>query len=116
MSIKVDYTAEFKRNLRQLIKKYPHIRQNIEPIIQGLQRGELSGDRIQQSSHVVYKLRVKNSDIKKGKSAGYRVIYYLKTESEIILITIYSKSEQSDINVSEIKRIIKECNAVSRNS
>jgi mRNA-degrading endonuclease RelE of RelBE toxin-antitoxin system len=108
MAIKVSYTAEFKRNLRQLIKKYPHIRQDIEPITQSLQQGELLGDRIQSSSTVVYKLRVKNSDIQKGKSAGYRIIYYLKTDTDIILLTIYSKSAQSDIAIKEIKRIIHE--------
>jgi mRNA-degrading endonuclease RelE of RelBE toxin-antitoxin system len=73
-----------------------------------LQQGELLGDRIQSSSTVVYKLRVKNSDIQKGKSAGYRIIYYLKTDTDIILLTIYSKSAQSDIAIKEIKRIIHE--------
>ena len=55
MNIKIDYTLEFKRNIRQLIKKYPSIRQDI--------------------------------------------------------VTIYSKSEQSDIAVNELKRIIKQFNA-----
>jgi len=108
MSVNVDYTLEFKRNIRQLVKKYPSIRQDIEPIIQGLQQGELLGDRIQHSGYVIYKLRVKNSDNRKGKSAGYRIIYYLKTAANIVLVTIYSKSEQSDITVNELKAIIKQ--------
>ena len=108
MSINVDYTLEFKRNIRQLVKKYPSIRKDIEPIIQGLQQGELLGDRIQHSGYVIYKLRVKNSDNRKGKSAGYRIIYYLKTAANIVLVTIYSKSEQSDITVNELKAIIKQ--------
>lgn len=108
MNINVDYTLEFKRNIRQLIKKYPSIRRDIEPIIQGLQQGELLGDRIQHSGYVIYKLRVKNSDNRKGKSAGYRVIYYLKTAANIVLVTIYSKSEQSDITTNELKTIIKQ--------
>jgi len=108
MNIEVEYTLEFKRNIRQLIKKYPSIRRDIEPIIQGLQQGELLGDRIQHSGYVIYKLRVKNSDNQKGKSAGYRVIYYLKTAANIVLVTIYSKSEQSDITANELKTIIKQ--------
>jgi mRNA-degrading endonuclease RelE of RelBE toxin-antitoxin system len=111
MNIKVDYTLEFKRNIRQLIKKYPSIRQDIEPIIQSLQQGELLGDRIQHSGFCLYKLRVKNSDNQKGKSAGYRIIYYLKTDANIVLITVYSKAEQSDIATNELKRIIKQFNA-----
>ena len=108
MNIEVEYTLEFKRNIRQLIKKYPSIRCDIEPIIQGLQQGELLGDRIQHSGYVIYKLRVKNSDNRKGKSAGYRIIYYLKTVVNIVLVTIYSKSEQSDITANELKTIIKQ--------
>ncbi len=108
MSITITYTDEFKRNLRQLLKKYVRIREDIEPIIQVLQQGELLGDRIQQGAYIVYKVRVKNSNVQKGKSGGYRIIYYLKTQTDIVLLTIYSKSEQSDITANEIKRIIKQ--------
>ena len=108
MSITITYTGEFKRNLRQLLKKYVRIREDIEPIIQVLQQGELLGDRIQQGAYIVYKVRVKNSNVQKGKSGGHRIIYYLKTQTDIVLLTIYSKSEQSDITANEIKRIIKQ--------
>ncbi len=66
------------------------------------------GDRIQHSGYVIYKLRVKNSDNRKGKSAGYRIIYYVKTAANIVLVPIYSKSEQSDITANELKTIIKQ--------
>ncbi|MFI3190414.1 addiction module antitoxin [Crenothrix sp. D3] len=105
--ITVSYTGEFKRSLRQLIKKYVHIRNDIEPVIQQLQQGELLGDRIQHGTYIVYKVRVRNSDAQRGKSGGYRVIYYLKQQTDIVLLTVYSKSEQADISNAEIKRIIK---------
>jgi mRNA-degrading endonuclease RelE of RelBE toxin-antitoxin system len=54
------------------------------------------------------KVRVRNSDLQKGKSAGYRLLYYLQTNSSIILITIYSKSDQSDISSAEVRRIVGE--------
>jgi len=75
-----------------------------------LQNGEILGDKIQHLNYTVYKVRVQNSDIKKGKSAGYRMIYYLKVKSEIILVSIYSKTEQSNITTNEIKRIIENNN------
>jgi mRNA-degrading endonuclease RelE of RelBE toxin-antitoxin system len=53
-------------------------------------------------------VRVKNSDIQKGKSSGYRMIYYLKTPTKIILVTIYSKLEQADIAAKQIRKILKE--------
>ena len=57
----------------------------------------------------VYKVRVKNSNIKKGKSAGYRLIYLLESKTSILLLTIYSKSEQEDITINEINSILNEC-------
>jgi hypothetical protein len=51
-------------------------------------------------------LRVRNSDIQKGKSGGYRLIYYVKTSTAIVLLTIYSKSEQEDIAAEELLEII----------
>jgi mRNA-degrading endonuclease RelE of RelBE toxin-antitoxin system len=78
------------------------------PLIQILQQGELLGDGIQHGVYVVYKVRLKNSDTQRGKSGGYRIIYYLKTDADIVLLTIYSKSEQSDITTAEIRRIIKQ--------
>jgi mRNA-degrading endonuclease RelE of RelBE toxin-antitoxin system len=56
----------------------------------------------------IYKVRIRNRDAARGKSGGYRVIYYLKTSSAVILITIYSKTEQSDITSVKIKQILSE--------
>jgi mRNA-degrading endonuclease RelE of RelBE toxin-antitoxin system len=107
-SIQIQVTAKFQRNLRILAKKYRSIRNDIEPIIEQLQSGELPGDRISGVGYTIFKLRVKNSDIQKGKSGGYRLIYYVKTSISIILVTIYSKSEQEDIAVEEIQQILTE--------
>jgi hypothetical protein len=37
---------------------------------------------------------------------GYRVIYYMETADKHILVTLYSKSDQSDIPAEEVVRII----------
>lgn len=58
--------------------------------------------------HTVYKVRVKNSDIPKGKSGGYRVIYYIKTPRQIILIAIYAKTEVADLQAEDIKRLVED--------
>ncbi len=68
----------------------------------------MPGDRVQQLGYVVYKVRVRNTDIAKGKSGGYRVIYYLQTQERVILVTIYSKSEQGDIAASRVREIIEQ--------
>ena len=111
--VEVIPTLEFQRNLRTLSKKYRHIRSDVEVIIEQLQAGELLGDRISGVGYEIFKVRVKNSDIQKGKSAGYRLIYYIQTPTAIVLITIYSKSEQSDISAERIQQILAEFNQVS---
>jgi len=72
--IQIEFTPEFKRNLKQLAKKYRHIRTDLEPVIGELQKGNLIGDRVPSIGYPIFKVRVKNSDIQKGKRAGYRLV------------------------------------------
>lgn len=106
--IQVIVSPTFNRNLRTLAKKYRSIRNDIQPIIEQLAQGELPGDRITGVGYAVFKLRVRNSDTQKGKSGGYRLIYYVQTAMGIILLTVYTKSEQVDILAEDIQNIITE--------
>jgi mRNA-degrading endonuclease RelE of RelBE toxin-antitoxin system len=54
------------------------------------------------------KVRVKNRDIQKGKSAGYRLIYRVESPTSVLLLTIYSKSDRSDITAAELRAIAAE--------
>jgi mRNA-degrading endonuclease RelE of RelBE toxin-antitoxin system len=105
-SIYIEYTARFQRDVRALAKRYRNIRGDIQSLLDRLQAGEILGDRVQGIDYTVFKIRVKNSSIQKGKSAGYRVLYYLKARDRIIMITIYSKSDLSDIPAEEIRDIL----------
>ena len=74
--------------------------------------------------YIILKVRVKNSNIQKGKSAGYRMIYQVESPSIVLLLTIYSKSvkrsypvrrrgsrrvgNRTDISLNEIRSIIAE--------
>jgi len=95
--IQIALTPRFKKDLRDLAKRYHSIRNDLQPLIKQLQTGEIVGDRIVGLKYQIFKVRLKNSDIQKGKSGGYRVIYYVKTSDQIILATIYSKSDVSDV-------------------
>lgn len=105
-SVQVEYTQEFKRNLRALAKKYRHIRSDVQPAIDQLQAGEVMGDQVPRTRYTIFKVRVRNSDIQKGKRSGHRLIYHLRTPKNIILVTIYSKLDQSDISAEQIQRIL----------
>jgi mRNA-degrading endonuclease RelE of RelBE toxin-antitoxin system len=102
----VFFTSEFKRNIRQLAKKYRRIKTDLQPLLDALETGETPGNRIPNLGIMVYKVRAANSDAKKGKSGGYRIIYLVDNEQTIILVTIYSKTEQTDISVNEIAAMI----------
>ena len=100
------FTPEFKRNVRQLAKKYRRIKSDVQPLLDELGQGQTPGDQIPGVQYEVFKVRVRNSDSGKGKSGGYRVIYQRTTDGTIILITIYSKTEQEDIAPNEVRQII----------
>ena len=106
--MEVFYTPEFKRNVRAMAKKYHHIQSDVQPFIDQIQSGKLIGDKVQGTGYTIFKVRIRNSDVSRGKSGGYRVIYYLKTPTAIILVTIYSKTEQSDVSPAKIRKILSE--------
>lgn len=104
----VHYAEAFKRQLKRLRRKYRRIRTDIEPLIEALSAGDTPGDQIQGIGYTVYKARVRNTDAGRGKRGGYRVIYYLADRDAVLLVTVYSKTEQSDISADQIQQIIEE--------
>jgi hypothetical protein len=61
--IYIDYTSEFKRNLRALAKKYRHIRSDIQPLINQLQTGALIGNQVKGSTYTLFKSRARNTPL-----------------------------------------------------
>lgn len=102
----LDASPEFKKAVRTLKKKYRSIGKDIAPVLMQIETGQLPGEQITGTGFVVYKVRVKNRDIKKGKSAGYRIIYQVESHNSVVLITIYAKSDQTDISNKAVKKII----------
>jgi mRNA-degrading endonuclease RelE of RelBE toxin-antitoxin system len=107
-SIRVLSTSRFKQVLKKLSKKYTHIVDDLRPLLEILTQGQTPGDQISNVKYTAYKARLPNRDARRGKSGGYRVIYYIKTPQSVILIDIYSKTEQVDISADKIRRLIEE--------
>jgi mRNA-degrading endonuclease RelE of RelBE toxin-antitoxin system len=104
----IKYTVEFTKRFEQDVafyrkkKKYYHIEDDIAPIIESLEKGELVGDEIPGISTTVgehtYKVRAANTDTKTSKRDGYRVIYYaIQDDKTIFLLTVYSKKDDNRI-------------------
>ena len=97
---------------RFLVKKrFRHLPEQIKDLSGKLRKGEFEGDKISHKDyptpHDVYKLRLPNPDTGVGKSNGYRVIYMVVMESEIVvLLTIYYKKEQATVSDTYIAGLI----------
>ncbi|NJO42811.1 MAG: type II toxin-antitoxin system RelE/ParE family toxin [Cyanobacteria bacterium CRU_2_1] len=106
--IEIRFTIPFKRRLKALSKRYRQIQKDIQPIIDELQAGNFIGDHLAGTNYIVFKVRVKNSDIPIGKSGGYRLIYQLEPPQVVSLLLIYAKSDQADVTAEEIEAAIEE--------
>lgn len=105
--INVRFTLPFKRRLKALAKRYRQIQSDIQPIIRALEAGNIVGDQISGIKATIFKVRAKNSDIPTGKSGGYRMIYQVVSSERILLLLIYAKSDQADVNIEEIEKAIE---------
>ena len=54
----------------------------------------------------VYKAALRNPAVRGGARKGYRIIYYVIMQNQIYLLTMYSKSQQKDISVAELKQLV----------
>ena len=108
LPIEIRLTPDFRKQLRKLEKRYRKIRLDIDPILMQIQMGKIVGDRLQGIDAEIFKIRVRNSDTNRGKSGGYRVIYWLKLPECAVLLDIYSKSDREDVEINMIQSIINE--------
>ena len=91
-------TPRFTKRLRALSKRYRNIQKDVEPVIENIQQGNFAGDQISGTSYVAFKVRVRNRDIQKGKSAGYRLLYQVESPTSVLLLTMDSKSDTDDVS------------------
>ena len=98
----------FTRQLGRLERKYPKTIDEIERLIKRLAQGDRPGDRIPGVGYTVYKVRLPNRAARRGKSGGFRVIYYVQLSDRVTLLTIYSKSDETDISIAEIRQLAME--------
>lgn len=114
--VEIRLTPEFQRKLKNFAKKYCQVPTDLQPVLKQLQHGEFLGDQIPGIGFTTMKVRIRNSDTQKGKSGGYRLIYWISSTELIVLLDIYSKSDQGDIEVDEIRQIIKGFNITSEST
>jgi mRNA-degrading endonuclease RelE of RelBE toxin-antitoxin system len=116
-TMKILTTREFLESLTHLLGNYPSVFSDIAPVIDQIKKGNTPGDRVQGvGGRVIYKVRVPNRDAQRGKSGGYRLLYYLVDEKRRLLLNIYSKSVRADISSDELTQILKDWEAKKKDS
>lgn len=110
---RVDLAPRLLRDVKRLRKKYPNVQADVQSLISTLEQGEVPGDQVPGVGYTVYKVRVRSSDQRKGKRGGFRVLYYLRTTTLFILLTLYAKSDRIDISPEQIRYLIEEYNRLN---
>jgi mRNA-degrading endonuclease RelE of RelBE toxin-antitoxin system len=105
-------TRQFEKDIKQYRKKFRDVADDVNEIVEELEKGNLIGDVIpnlemKDNNNNVVKVRIANSNTNSGKSNGYRLIYYAeKSDGTIYLLTIYYKKEKANITNKEIQELI----------
>jgi mRNA-degrading endonuclease RelE of RelBE toxin-antitoxin system len=91
MSFNVSIIPDAKRDVKQLVKKYPSFKLDLETLISSLEENPQQGEPLGKDC---FKVRIAIRAKKKGKSGGARVITCVKIiDEEVFLVAVYDKRE-----------------------
>ncbi|QTA91911.1 hypothetical protein [Desulfonema magnum] len=109
MKYEIIITEPFGRKLKKLRKKYPNIKNDLSELLSDMESSGVSGVPIPGLYNKVFKIRAASSDMKRGKSGGYRVVCYADDKNcDIYLLTLYAKTKNENIPVRDIQAVLKE--------
>jgi hypothetical protein len=110
MSFEISTIEVFDRQAKRLSKHYASFRDDYKSLLEMLRKNPMAGADLGDG---IRKVRMAITSKGKGKSGGARVITYtadvitVSCEGELLLLSIYDKSEYSTISDKEIKRLKK---------
>lgn len=108
MSYSVYLPDSFKRSFKPLTRRFPHARADVIAAIEEICRLPTLGVAIPGSGGV-RKLRVRSTDLQRGKSGGFRLLYIVLSDRELICpLLIYAKSDQEDVTHRELRALLAE--------
>ncbi|TVR19413.1 MAG: type II toxin-antitoxin system RelE/ParE family toxin [Anaerolineaceae bacterium] len=107
MPTKVNIPPEAQKDIKHLKRKYPAVTGEVRKLVQQLENDERPGDKVPGVGYEVYKTRLPNPSAQRGKSGGFRVMYYVQMKDSVFLLRVYSKTEQSDISPERIRQVLE---------
>lgn len=97
--MKIFFSKYFKNQLKKLKKKFPKIKEDL--------LDKLNNLNIEEEIHIgrsIFKIRIKSSDLNKGKSGGFRSYIYLYRRKDLLVpLCIYHKSQKENISENELR-------------
>ena len=104
MSYFVRTTQKFEIEFKRLSKKYLSLAKEVFELILFLESNPTHGTPLGLGC---YKLRLAIKSKGKGKSGGARIITYVHvTNKSVQLLSIYDKSEQDSIKMTELRELV----------
>lgn len=105
MNYKIVSIQLFDKQAKYLSKKYPSLKNDLAKLIEKLQNKPDYGVALGNN---FFKIRLAIQSKGKGKSAGARVITFVKViETTVYLTSIYEKGEKDTITTKELEQIFK---------
>ncbi len=112
MNYKVLTIPPFDKQLRRLSKKYPSLKSEIKSLIDLLESEPRQGTPLGKNC---YKIRISIASKGKGASGGGRIITHLHFDAKnILLLTIYDKSEKQNISDKELSLLLSDIDLVKK--
>jgi mRNA-degrading endonuclease RelE of RelBE toxin-antitoxin system len=94
----------FERDAKKLLKKYASLRNELIELGDELAENPTLGIPLGRDC---YKIKIGIKSKGKGSKGGARVITYVITENEeVILLTIYDKKEKSNLTSNELEELL----------
>lgn len=110
MSCTVILTDNFKREFKRLFKKFRSLEQELVELCTIIFDNPNHGTLIRTlpNNNKVYKIRLAVKSKGKGKSGGMRVVSYsVALSGNVYLLSIYDKTEKTNISDKEIQEFIQ---------
>ena len=107
MSFSFRATKRFDRTIRHLQKRFPRLKVDLIAVFASIENDPAIGVVIPKDYNI-RKIRVPSSDMQKGKSGGFRLLYKLSVDEEDVkatLLYIYAKSDQTDVSTLFLERL-----------
>ena len=103
MKFEVEALPNFEKEAKRLRKKFSSLGSELLGLIEQLEIDPFIGTALPRG---FYKIRLSIKSKGKGKRGGARVITNVKVvHNKVYLVSIYDKSEQSDISDEEMSRL-----------